>query len=313
MRLKRFNILKWFILLSPVFICLFGILACLLPYYISVYYTGVQSITTSSSLIKNKHNNKLHFISIYTNYLPSSGIFTICLSITNYFLFVIIFIKYFILQEQLKNRMFRFLNQLSLAIGFFIQITSIVLQSFHLHTNKHVHYSAGVLMISFMIVYLWLQTVFTLDFKYNDSTTVLTSKGVLLKLSRKNNEKLILFLMRFFLIFLITCLFISCLYFLNSILQWLTIVLILIYFLTFIYDFYFYDYKFKFKFCGHDEMMMMKSSGSNGNNSNKKKKISQKKKVIKLISTHFDCDDGSKINNQHGDINQRKSLVFTYV
>ena len=86
MKAERFKFLKWLILLSPIFLCLFGILSCLIPYYVSVYYNGVQSVAAASpSLLKNKH--KLHFISIYTNYLPSSGLFSICLSIANYFLY----------------------------------------------------------------------------------------------------------------------------------------------------------------------------------------------------------------------------------
>lgn len=347
MKTVKFNLLKWIIILSPVLLCLFGILTCLIPYYISVYYTGTQvvqlpwvqqqsnyynsyynhgsssqfSSTTSSSaavftssqpffssstssssplflpstfgshLIKPKH--KLQFISTYTNYIPSSGAFTACLSITNYFLSIIIIIKYLINKINFHKQLFVWLNNLCLFIGLVVQLNAIMLQSFHLHTNKQIHNMASLLTVSCLIVYLWIQTVFTFDFNHelflttSTSTRITSTKGaksldgnsntttivtpstvvahsVISKHSFSNtNSKhvlIILFLIRFFLVFLITCLFLLCIYLLNAILQWLTILMILIYFLTFIYDFYKYEYTFQ---VFHSSSSSSTSGGSN--------------------------------------------------
>jgi hypothetical protein len=68
MKIQKFNLLKWLILLSPLFLCLFGILAILIPYYVTVlYYYDAQSITTAA--LKNmKNSNRLNFISFYLNF-----------------------------------------------------------------------------------------------------------------------------------------------------------------------------------------------------------------------------------------------------
>ena len=325
MKIKKFNLLKWLIILSPAFLCLFGILSCLIPYYVTVYYNGAQSITTAA-LIKNK-SNKLHFISVYTNYLPSSGIFTTCLSITNYFFLIVILVKYFLLRniyEKLENNggPLRFLNNLSLVIGFFININSILLQSFHSHTNKQIHNLSSLLTVSFLIIYLWFQTLFTINFNKKQVRVRTTENEIISSLADEEREcnsdrafenkvlSIFLFFTRFFLTFLISCLFILCLILINSILQWLTVVLILVYFLTFIIDFYFHDYNFQ----------LTTSNNSSNSGHNIKFEINQqneRKKIVKIISKNFNNNDlnrpkrSSKIEDQQKP--KATSLIFTYV
>ena len=101
MKVKIFNLLKWFILLSPVFLCLFSLLAILIPYYVTVlYYYDAQSITTAAlKNMKNNNSNRLNVISFYLNFPLSAGLFTTFLSVANYFLLIVITVKYLILRN----------------------------------------------------------------------------------------------------------------------------------------------------------------------------------------------------------------------
>ena len=373
MKVKIFNLLKWFILLSPVFLCLFSLLAILIPYYVTVlYYYDAQSITTAAlKNMKNNNSNRLNVISFYLNFPLSAGLFTTFLSVANYFLLIVITVKYLILrnlyatarkdvdeEEQVegiddeaavirnhkkkkKARILSILNDISLVVGILVKLNSILLQSFHSHSSKHIHKLSSLLIIIFLILYLWMQTLFSINFKIKRSITS-TSKeivlaGGLIEFNKNYNDKyenkiilLILFLTRFFLIFLITCLFLLFLYSSNPILQWLSAVLILIYFLTFVIDFYFHDYKFKFALRSskirsknvvgfkknketNNEDALSARSFSSSNYSNKKKKCMNRNEIVKFISTNNfnnEIENGELSQNQ-----QRKatSLIFTYV
>jgi hypothetical protein len=233
------------------------------------------------------------------------------------------------------------MNDISLIIGIIVKINSILLQSFHSHSSKQIHKISSLLTIIFLIIYLWLQTLFTINFKIKKSI-VSTSKeivliGGLIEFSKNFNDKkydhsiiiLILFLTRFFLIFLTTFLFFLFLYSLNPILQWLSVVLILIYCLTFVIDFYFYDYKFnlspicyaksvtkELKQRNNEDALSIRSFSSAGYNTNKKKKKSvNRNEIVKFISTsNFNNNDLENVEiSQNNQQRRAASLIFTYV
>jgi hypothetical protein len=292
----------------------------------------------------------------------SSGLFTAFLSLANYFFLILILVKYFTLRnaysskiEEISNnnnndvgdlrkrRILNIMNDISLIIGILVKINSILLQSFHSHSSKQIHKISSLLTIIFLIIYLWFQTLFTINFKIKKSI-VSTSKeivliGGLIEFSKNFNDKkyehsiiiLILFLTRFFLIFLTTFLFLLFLYSLNPILQWLSVVLILIYCLTFVIDFYFYDYKFNLSpICytksvtkelkqnskrNNEDSLSIKSFSSSGYNSNRKKKSVNRNEIVKFISTsNFNNNDLENAElSQNNQQRRAASLIFTYV
>ena len=236
------------------------------------------------------------------------------------------------------------MNDISLIFGILVKINSILLQSFHSHSSKQIHKISSLLTIVFLIIYLWFQTLFTINFKIKKSIVSTSQEivliGGLIEFNKNFNNKayensimiLILFLTRFFLIFLTTFLFLLFLYSLNPILQWLSVVLLLIYCLTFVIDFYFHEYEFSFSsICytksvkntinqnqrrNNEDSLSIKSFSSAGYNSNKKKKKStnSRNEIVKFISTsNFNNDFENGELNQNSQQRKAASLIFTYV
>ena len=222
-------VLKWLLILSPFFICLFGSMACLIPYYISVYYIGwIRS-------------SKLTFISNYSNYVPSSGFFSFFLSLAICFLFLIILFQYLAIKSIYKSNglknsiLLKLLNISSFLMAIVFFLSALILQSFHLHTHKQTHQISSIIAVSSILLYMWLQVLMHFVFKVdisNYSTKVIW----------------IMIAIRFLITFISTTLFILCITLQLALLQWLSVFLIFTYFLTYIPDLLQFSFKLSAKF-----------------------------------------------------------------
>lgn len=201
--------IKWLLILSPFLISLFSSMACLIPYYITVYYIGLMK------------NYKLNFISIYSNPIPSSGFFSLFLSLTNYFLFFLILFQYLCLKSlnYISCRV-KFVNLFSFLIGLLSILSSLVLQSFHIHTNRQIHYVASIGTLITMLAYIWFQTFLT--FMVRGSWILLT--------------------FRFLISTSATSLLVACSLYTDAIYQWICIFMILMFFITFIPEMINYEF-----------------------------------------------------------------------
>jgi hypothetical protein len=211
-KLKSY-IIKWLLIISPFLLCLFGTMACLVPYYITVYYAN------------NFNYQRLNFISLYTNYKPSSGLFSLFITLSTYFLLIISLFKYLsIMGLNNVSKVYLVLNNLSFSTAILSVLNAIVLQSFHLYISKSIHVFCGLIFLITILVYLWTQTILTFVYQINN-------------VYKKYEHFLIIFLIRFLIVLSSTILFALYLLLANPLLQWLCVFMIFTFFFTFIHDF----------------------------------------------------------------------------